>query len=85
MTRMHLPRAVLVVALGLAVAGASRAAADDPLLHLRAWAVNLNNGARTNTVDIVIERWQWNSFSKVFEMGPTERYLHAENGWHRPR
>jgi hypothetical protein len=57
MTRMHLPRAVLVVALGLAVAGASRAAADDPLLHLRAWAVNLNNGARTNTVDIVIERW----------------------------
>jgi hypothetical protein len=35
------------------------AAAEDakPLLRLRAWAVNLNNGARTNTIDIVIERW----------------------------
>jgi hypothetical protein len=57
MTRMHVPRAALVLALALAIAGASLASAEDPLLHLRAWAVNLNNGARTNTVDIVIERW----------------------------
>jgi hypothetical protein len=57
MTRMHVPRATLVLALALAIAGASLASAEDPLLHLRAWAVNLNNGARTNTVDIVIERW----------------------------
>jgi hypothetical protein len=57
MTRMHVPRAALVLAFALANAGASRASAEDALLHLRAWAVNLNNGARTNTVDIVIERW----------------------------
>ena len=57
MTRMHVPRAALVLALALAGAGASLASADDALLRLRAWAINLNNGARTNTVDIVIERW----------------------------
>ena len=57
MTRMHVPRAAPVLALALAIAGASQASAEDSLLHLRAWAVNLNNGARTNTVDIVIERW----------------------------
>jgi hypothetical protein len=59
MTRMHVPRAALALALALtlASAGASLASAEDALLHLRAWAVNLNNGARTNTVDIVIERW----------------------------
>ena len=55
MTRMHVPRAALVLA--LAIASASQASAEESLLHLRAWAVNLNNGARTNTVDIVIERW----------------------------
>jgi hypothetical protein len=57
MTRMHVPRAALVLALALPSAGASLASADDALLRLRAWAINLNNGARTNTVDIVIERW----------------------------
>jgi hypothetical protein len=57
MTRMHVPRAALVLAFALAIAGASPASAEDALLRLRAWAVNLNNGARTNTVDIVIERW----------------------------
>jgi hypothetical protein len=57
MTRMHVSRAALLLALALAVSGASLASAEDSLLHLRAWAVNLNNGARTNTVDIVIERW----------------------------
>lgn len=57
MTRMHVPRAALVLALALAIAGAPLVSAEDALLRLRAWAVNLNNGARTNTVDIVIERW----------------------------
>ena len=57
MTRTYVPHAALAMALALAGSGASTAAADDGLLHLRAWAVNLNNGARTNTVDIVIERW----------------------------
>ena len=57
MTRKHVPRAALLLALALATAGASPASAEDALLRLRAWAVNLNNGARTNTVDIVIERW----------------------------
>jgi hypothetical protein len=47
----------------LAVLGASllpaAAPAEEtkPLLRLRAWAVDLNSGARTNTIDIVIERW----------------------------
>lgn len=38
---------------------ASTAAAEEKAapLRLRAWAVDLNNRARTNTVDIVIERW----------------------------
>jgi hypothetical protein len=54
---MHVSRAALVLALALAIAGAAQASAEDALLRLRAWAVNLNNGARTNTVDIVIERW----------------------------
>jgi len=57
MTRMHVPRAALALAIALAGAGASLASADEALLRLRAWAINLNNGARTNTVDIVIERW----------------------------
>jgi hypothetical protein len=59
MTRMDVARAsaALALALVLGCAGAAPARADDPILHLRAWAVNLNNGARTNTVDIVIERW----------------------------
>ena len=57
MTRKHVPRAALLLALALAIAGAPLASAEDALLRLRAWAVNLNNGARTNTVDIVIERW----------------------------
>ena len=26
-----------------------------------------------------------NDHSKVFELGPTERFLHASDGWHRPK
>ena len=36
---------------------APTAVADEPVLRLRAFAVDLNNRARTNSVDIVIERW----------------------------
>jgi hypothetical protein len=54
-------RTTLSVALGAALvvpAAASVALAKEPeLLRLRAFSVNLNTGARTNTVDIVIERW----------------------------
>ena len=48
---------LLSVALALQVSVSSSAIAEEALLRLRAWAVNLNNNARTNTVDIVIERW----------------------------
>ena len=47
MTRMHVPRAALVLALALA----SRASGSRRTRHCAcAWATNLNN-ARTNTVD----------------------------------
>ena len=61
MSRKRPPRPVLSLALGAGLAvvvAASSALAKDPeVLRLRAFAVDLNNGARTNTVDIVIERW----------------------------
>ncbi len=50
----------LVVATTLTLpTAASTAAAEEKAapLRLRAWAVDVNNGARTNTIDIVIERW----------------------------
>jgi 3',5'-cyclic AMP phosphodiesterase CpdA len=46
---------------------------------------NSFNCLRLTSDDVVIERWQWNSHSLVFELGPTERYLHSADGWHRPR
>jgi 3',5'-cyclic AMP phosphodiesterase CpdA len=46
---------------------------------------NTFNCLKVTSVDVVIERWQWNSHSKVFELGPVERYLHAPDGWHRPK
>ena len=46
---------------------------------------NTFNALRITPDDIVIEHWQWNDHSKVFELGPTERFLHADDGWHRPR
>ena len=61
MSRTPASRAVLPLLLAVAAAAAPlaspRAAAEDKaLLRLRAWAVNLNNGARTSTMEIVIER-----------------------------
>jgi hypothetical protein len=46
--------AALLVPLAAATAGSEDAA---PVLRLRAFAIDLNNRAKTNTVDIVIERW----------------------------
>lgn len=54
-------RAALALALAVASAApmtsSSALAEEKSVLRLRAWAVNLNSGARTNTIDIVIERW----------------------------
>jgi hypothetical protein len=59
MTAKDLSRFALLLPLALALplAASRDAAGADPLLHLTAFSINLNNGARTNTVDIVIERW----------------------------
>jgi 3',5'-cyclic AMP phosphodiesterase CpdA len=46
---------------------------------------NSFNCLRITSDDVAIERWQWNTASKVFEQGATERFVHAANGWHRPR
>ena len=35
--------------------------------------------------DVSIERWEWNRRTRVFELRATERFLHAPDGWHRPR
>ena len=61
MSRTRTPRIVSSLALGaglaVAVAASSAFAKDPEVLRLRAFAVDLNSGARTNTLDIVIERW----------------------------
>jgi hypothetical protein len=54
-------RAVASVALGAALVtflfASTAAAKDESILRLRAFAVDLNNRARTDTIQIVIERW----------------------------
>ncbi|OFV86468.1 MAG: hypothetical protein A2V74_10140 [Acidobacteria bacterium RBG_16_70_10] len=61
MSRKHTPRAAfslfVAVALALPITASPAAAKDEALLRIRAWAVDLNSGARTSTIDIVIERW----------------------------
>lgn len=61
MSRTRALRTAVSLALGAALivpSAASTALAKEPkLLRLRAFSVDLNNGARTNTIDIVIERW----------------------------
>jgi hypothetical protein len=47
----------LAAALALSLTAAAAEDKDDGVLHLRAWAVNLNTGARTSSLDIVVERW----------------------------
>jgi 3',5'-cyclic AMP phosphodiesterase CpdA len=46
---------------------------------------NSFNALHLTAEDVTIERWQWNANSKVFELGATERFLHAPDGWHRPK
>jgi hypothetical protein len=50
-------KGTLAVVLACAMAAPLAAAKDKEVLRLRAFAVDLNNGARTGTVDIVVERW----------------------------
>jgi hypothetical protein len=59
MVRRHVPETVwlLSLAVGLSLAASSKVAAEDALLRLQAFSINTNNSVRTNTVDIVIERW----------------------------
>jgi hypothetical protein len=52
-----LPTFTLLVAAVTALAAAPAAAKEPELLRLRANAIDLNNRVRTNTIDIVIERW----------------------------
>ena len=47
----------LGAALVLPLAASTALAKDESILRLRAFAVDLNNRAQTNTLDIVIERW----------------------------
>ena len=61
MSRTRTPRIAASLALGAALvlplAASTALAKDESILRLRAFAVDLNNRAQTNTLDIVIERW----------------------------
>lgn len=60
MSRVKALRNALPLALAAALVvplAASNAMAAEPILRLRAFAVDLNNRVRTNSIDIVIERW----------------------------
>ncbi|MEP7068553.1 MAG: metallophosphoesterase family protein [Usitatibacter sp.] len=46
---------------------------------------NSFNALHLTPEGVSIECWQWNNHSKVFELGGTERFLHAADGWHRPK
>jgi 3',5'-cyclic AMP phosphodiesterase CpdA len=46
---------------------------------------NSFNALHITAEEVMIERWEWNSHSQVFELGPGERFLHAPDGWHRPK
>ena len=57
----------LAVALVVPVASSSAAAAAPEIMRLRAFAVDLNNRAKTNTIDIVIERWSTDEETAVLK------------------
>ena len=61
MSRTRTPRIAASLALGAALvlplAASTALAREESILRLRAFAVDLNNRAQTNTLDIVIERW----------------------------
>ena len=48
---------VFAAALVVPLAASTAVAEQQAILRLRAFAVDLNNRVRTNTIDIVIERW----------------------------
>ncbi len=50
-------KSTFAVMLALAMAAPVAVARDSEVLRLRAFAVDLNNGARTGTIDVVVERW----------------------------
>ena len=47
----------LAAALVVPLLASTASAKEEEILRLRAFAVDMNNGARTGTIDIVIERW----------------------------
>jgi len=61
MSHSRMVHTAVSVALGATLVvpmiGSTASAKEEEILRLRAFAVNLNNGARTGTIDIVIERW----------------------------
>ncbi len=75
MSRTSVTKAALSLALGAAVAVpmAVRAADKPEVLRLRAFAVDLNNAARTRTLDIVIERWSTPEEIRNFQAASIER------------
>ena len=74
MSRTRVTNLAVSLALGaaLAVPMAVRAADKPEALRLRAFAVDLNNAARTRTLDIVIERWSTPEEIKNFQAASTE-------------
>ena len=61
MRRMNAVGAAVSVALAAALivplVASTASAKDEEILRLRAFAINMNNGSRAGTIDIVIERW----------------------------
>jgi hypothetical protein len=71
----------LGAALALSLAASPVFAKDPEVLRLRAFAVDLNNRAKTNTLDIVIERWstpeEARNLRAVFVEGGADKLLSA--------
>ena len=74
MSRNRVTKLAVSLALGaaLAVPMAVRAADKPEALRLRAYAVDMNNHARTRSIDIVIERWSTPEEVKNFQAASTE-------------
>ncbi|MGZ5036673.1 MAG: metallophosphoesterase family protein [Usitatibacter sp.] len=43
---------------------------------------NSFNALHITRTDIRIERWQWDTGSRAFDLAGTERFLHSPEGWH---
>ena len=74
MSRTRVTKTVVSLALGSALAvPVAVLGADKPeALRLRAFAVDLNNNARTTTMDVVIERWSTPDEIKNFKAASVE-------------